>query len=149
MQTTTYHNPASDPLNNSERPLPVRLLVVLSLLVWAVGSAATRLWGHFLFLPTNLLSLYGCFLALALVMPLIVVGIFRWQAIPPDRAAAYVLWLVVPSMGMDVLTLEFFPQLFANMPASASGLFGSWLLWGYTISLITGLVIAQSDKVAN
>ena len=45
-------------------------------------------------------------------------------------------------MLLDVLSLSFFETIFPNpfvLSASATAVFGAWLLWAYSLILVTGL----------
>jgi hypothetical protein len=128
------------------KPLSYKIFLAAGFLVWLAGTAAMRLWGHVLFLPANPLSMVDCFLFLLIGMPLLVYGILRSQHLPPHQYLEAIVWMAIPSMFLDVLTTYFFAPIFPNMPPSASGAFGAWLLWGYTVVLATGLAAYYRDR---
>jgi len=118
------------------------LFVFLSLVIWLIATSILRLWGHIFFIPSAL-SMSVNFLWFLCFLPLVVYGIFRWQKVPPQQHQDVAIYLAVPGMLLDVLTTYFFPQVFPNMLPSLDGPFGAWLLWGYAIVLMTGVITSR------
>lgn len=80
-----------------------------------------------------------------LTIPLIAAATYPTYAImkltATDRSAAAV-YIALPSMLLDVLSLSFFETIFPNLfvlSTSAAAVFGTWLLWAYSLILVTGL----------
>jgi hypothetical protein len=125
---------------------PYGLFVFLSFLVWLILTSTLRLWGHTFFITSSNLVMSLNFLWPLLLLPLIVYGIFHWQNVQPQQRTPVSICLAIPSMLLDIPTTYFFPQLFPNMPSSADGAFGAWLLWAYIIVLLTGLVASRWQR---
>jgi hypothetical protein len=49
--------------------------------------------------------------------------------------------LVLPGMVIDTLVIQFFEQIYPNMPANRAATFGSWLMWAYSVVLLTSICI--------
>jgi hypothetical protein len=48
--------------------------------------------------------------------------------------------MVLPGMLLDTVCIQFFGNLFPNMPETYSKTFASWLMFAYSIVLIFGLL---------
>lgn len=127
----------------SARSLSYPTLGAIGILVWLAGTLLMRFAGQYFFFPTNSFSMIECFLLMLLVMPSVMVGIFRWQGIKPAQAYEATMVLVIPSMLMDAVVSFCFPQIFPNVEPLVEGPFAAWLFWGYAICLGTGLVMGK------
>lgn len=116
--------------------------IFLSFLIWLIATLILRLWGHTFFIQGDLIMSVN-FLWSLFFLPLMVYGIFQWQNVPPQQRKDVAIYLAVPGMLLDVLTTYFFPQVFPNMLPLVDGPFGAWLLWGYAIVLVTGVITSR------
>lgn len=79
-----------------------------------------------------------------LTIPLIAAATYPTYAImkltATDRSAVAV-YIALPSMLLDVLSLSFFETIFPNLfvLSTLAAVFGTWLLWAYSLILVTGL----------
>lgn len=137
MQTSTQFNKAE---NLSQ------FFFFTSCLAWLIGTVTMRLWGHSFFIAENNLSMAGSFLFSLLCLPLLVYGLFRWKKVQPDQCRDAVICLAIPGILLDVVTTYFFALVYPNVLPSAAGAYGSWLLWGYGLVLITGFIMGQKSK---
>jgi hypothetical protein len=112
----------------------------MSFLIWLTATMGLRLWGHTFFIPDSTLSMVSSFLFSVTFLPLLVYVIFRWQKVLPQQRLEAAVCLAIPGMLLDVVTTYFFTQAFPNVLPTADGAFGAWLLWGYAIVLLTGLI---------
>lgn len=62
-----------------------------------------------------------------------------------EKTAAGIL-LVLPGMIIDTFAIQFFEAIFPNMPSSRAASFGSWLMWAYTIVILTALISSIQQK---
>jgi len=125
-----------------EKQISSGFFVFLGLVIWLIATSILRLWGHIFFIP-NALIMSVNFLWFLFFLPLVVYGIFQWQKVPPQQYQEVTIYLAVPGMLLDALNTYFFPQVFPNMLPSVDGPFGAWLLWGYAIVLITGVITSR------
>lgn len=66
--------------------------------------------------------------------------LFNWRRLErPQRIEAAAL-LVIPGMLLDALATQGFAGFFPNMPATAAGSFGAWLLMAYACVLIAAFL---------
>ena len=126
-----------------EKQISSGFFVFLSILIWLIATSILRLWGHTFFIPSALIMSVN-FLWSVLFLPPLVYGVFRWQKVPPQQRQNVAIWLAVPGMLLDVSSTYFFPQVFPNMLPSVDGPFAAWLLWGYAIVLMTGVITSRS-----
>lgn len=109
-------------------PSPQRsTFLTIGLLLWAVGTVAMRLIGHRVF-PTDV---GGTFLLYTISFVLFSAGVpflFTRLGVATERWAYAVVWLILPTLLIDPITCLLFTAVFPNMPASAAGAFGGWML---------------------
>lgn len=118
----------------------------MSFLIWLMATGVLRLWGHTFFIPNSNLSMVSSFLFSLVGLPLLVYAIFQWKRVPLHQRQEAAICLAIPGMLLDVVTTYCFAQAFPNILPTADGAFGAWLLWGYAIVLMTGLIASRSSK---
>lgn len=118
----------------------------MSFLIWLMATVVMRLWGHTFFIPDSNLSMVSSFLFSLTCLPLLVYAIFHRQKVLPRQRQEAAICLAIPGMLLDVVTTYCFAQAFPNILPTADGAFGAWLLWGYAIVLVTGLIASRSSK---
>ena len=116
----------------------------MSFLIWLAATVVIRLWGHTFLIPDSNFSMVANFLFSLTCLPLVVFAIFRWKKVPPHQRIEAAVCLAIPGMLLDVVTTYFFTQAFPNVMPTADGAFGAWLLWGYAIVLLTGLITSRN-----
>jgi Family of unknown function (DUF5367) len=131
---------------NLVQKLPYRFFVVVGVLIWFLATVVLRLWGHTFFIVENPLSMGGVFLLVLIGLPVFTHQLFQWKKVLPHQRRDAAICLVIPGMLLDVPTTYFFAQVYPNMLPSADGAFGAWLLWGYALVLITGLMTGRPSR---
>ena len=114
---------------------------IIGVVIWAVATAALRLWGEWLFVSVDLsraLLLLAVSLPLMIAVAISVLGHFRG----PENARAAIV-LVAPGMLLDTISAVAFSSVFPNIRADAAGLFGGWLLFCNGVVLVTSAVLAN------
>ena len=139
MQTTT-----KDMMIRNDTQISYGFFFGMSFLIWLAATVVLRLWGHTFFIPGSNLSMVSSFLFSLTFLPLLVYAIFRWKKVPMNQRLEAAVCLAIPGMLLDVVTTYFFAQAFPNVLPTADGAFGAWLLWGYAIVLLTGLITSRS-----
>ncbi len=133
---------------NMNKVTPSFILPVLFIgfLVWLLATLAFRLAGQFFFLtesPAILSILY-----LIVIPSMIFLSLFTFKKFNLDgfeKTAAGIL-LVLPGMLIDTFAIQFFEAIFPNMPATRAASFGSWLMWAYSIVLVTATISGIRPK---
>lgn len=143
MQTSTQ----SDRPENLNQPVSYAFFLFASFAVWLIATLLMRFWGQNLFIVDSYVSMGGSFLFSLLCLPAFVYGLFRWQNVHPAQRREAAICLAIPGMLLDVVTTYFFDQVLPNISVTANGAFGAWLLWGYGLVLITGLITGQKSQL--
>lgn len=112
----------------------------IGFLIWLLATIAFRVAGQFFFITESTTILTILYIIVVPVLGLItVLTCKRFRLTGFENIVAGVL-LVLPGMFIDTFVIQFFDHIFPNMPASRAATFGSWLMWAYTIVLITSLI---------
>lgn len=104
----------------------MKRIIILGLAIWLLATLALRLWGQYIFNPSDMLSVLCLLLASSLLMIWLPRQIFRSRA--PDTRAIAAIALVAPGMLLDTFSTIWFPVVFPNIRPDAAALFGGWLL---------------------
>ncbi|MHC6199425.1 DUF5367 domain-containing protein [Elizabethkingia miricola] len=117
------------------------LVLGIGFLIWLLATIAFRVAGQFFFITDSAVVLSILYIIVVPVLGMVTVFTCRkFRLAGLENVAAGVL-LVLPGMLIDTFVIQFFGNIFPNMPASNAATFGSWLMWAYTIVLITSVII--------
>ncbi len=117
--------------------LPV---LAIGFLIWFLATLTFRFAGQFFFItdsPVVLTSLYAAVIPALILIAVLTFKKFKLSGF--ENIVAGVL-LVLPGMILDTFAIQFFEQIFPNMPSSRAATFGSWLMWAYSVVLFTSVV---------
>ncbi|MCS4227034.1 DUF5367 domain-containing protein [Sphingobacterium sp. BIGb0165] len=118
--------------------LPV---LTIGFLIWFLATLAFRFAGQFFFITDSVPILTSLYVALIPALVLISVLTFkRFNLSGFENIVAGVL-LVLPGMVLDTFIIQFFEHIFPNMAPNSATTFGSWLMWAYSIVLLTSIVV--------
>lgn len=105
-----------------------RTMLLYGVGLWIIGTIGVRFGGQFLLRPGSVfttLVLYGASIA---AMAVLTRRLCRVVGLPRPEWAAGAVSLALPTLLLDPLSSAFFPAVFPNIPPSAAGLFGGWML---------------------
>jgi hypothetical protein len=108
----------------------MKRMALIGFAIWAAATLALRLAGQFVF--AHELAL------LAVTIPLMIALAFVLLRNAADRARAAIA-LIAPGMLLDTISALRFGDVFPNIPASAAGTFGGWLLLCNVLVLLTAI----------
>ena len=128
---------------NFDKQISYRFFFFMSFLIWLIATLVLRFWGQTFFIPESNVSMVASFLFSLFFLPPLAYSLFHWQNVKPMQRRDAAICLAIPGMLLDVMATYFFPYFFPNMSNGANGAFGAWLLWGYAIVLMTGLLTSQ------
>lgn len=118
--------------------LPV---LAIGFLIWLLATLAFRFAGQFFFITDSAAILTSLYIVVIPALILISVLTFkRFKLSGLENIVAGVL-LVLPGMVLDTFVIQFFEQIYPNMPSSQAATFGSWLMWAYSVVLLTSIFI--------
>ena len=104
-------------------------IAVIGFLIWLFGTLVLRLAGQYVFYPQSVVAIAVLLLVSFPLMALVARRVCSDASIPRDQWPAAAIFLVTPSLVLDTFSSAFFPVVYPNIPGSAAGLFGGWILW--------------------
>lgn len=118
--------------------LPV---LAVGFLIWFLATLAFRFAGQFFFITDSVAIL--TILYLAVIPALILLSTLTFKKLKVSGLDSVVggVLMVLPGMFIDTFIIQFFEKIFPNMPPSRAAAFGSWLMWAYSIVLLTSIVM--------
>ena len=114
-------------------------------LVWLGASVMFRFTGQFFFTPDSPALLIVSYI---LVVPLILVltlPIYRWKNVNAYQQLKAAIFIALPGMLLDTIALIFFSDIFVNLKPETDRIFGSWLLWAYSLILLSGFLSVKKS----
>ena len=132
-------------MNKADRSFVIPVLGI-GFLIWLLATLAFRFAGHIFFItesPVILTVLYASVVPALAFISAITFRKFKLSGL--ENVVAGVL-MVLPGMIIDTFVIQFFEETFPNMPSSRAAAFGSWLMWAYTIVLLTAIIIGLRQK---
>ncbi len=103
-------------------------LFLYGLGIWLAATGALRLGGERVLGPESAIRTLVLFGVSFVLMALLARRLCRRMQIPPDAWPAGAISLALPTLLLDPFSSAFFPAIFPNIPASAAGIFGGWML---------------------
>jgi hypothetical protein len=132
-------------MNNTNKQFIIPVLGV-GFSIWFLATLAFRVAGQFFFITESPIILAILYLAVIPSLALISAITFkRFNLTGLENVVAGVL-LVLPGMIIDTFVILFFEDIFPNMPSSRAATFGSWLMWAYSVVLLTSIFIGMRQK---
>ncbi|MGJ1386208.1 DUF5367 domain-containing protein [Sphingobacterium spiritivorum] len=113
----------------------------IGFLIWLLATIAFRVAGQYFFITDSAVVLSILYIIVVPVLGSVTVFTCRKLRLTGLENVVAGVLLVLPGMLIDTFVIQFFGNIFPNMPASNAATFGSWLMWAYTIVLITSIII--------
>lgn len=108
--------------------------------VWLVATLVFRYLGHTFFLIENDLLITGFFIATIPLLYFLIQWVFRRYELNEGEKVRSVVLMALPGMIGDVACIKFHAIVFPTLTVEQAVVLGSWVLWAYTIVLLTGLI---------
>ncbi|WP_293945940.1 MULTISPECIES: DUF5367 domain-containing protein [unclassified Sphingobacterium] len=122
-------------------------ILAVGFLIWFLATLAFRLAGQFFFITDSSAILTSLYIVVIPALILISALTFkRFKLSGLENIVAGVL-LVLPGMVLDTFVIHFFEQIYPNMPSSRAATFGSWLMWAYSVVLLTSIFIGLRQNI--
>ncbi|MFC7687204.1 DUF5367 family protein [Ureibacillus sp. GCM10028918] len=64
---------------------------------------------------------------------------YFWRKIPQPKRLIASVQIALPGMILDIFSIIYFENVFTNLHVDTLPFFASWLLWAYSLLLITGI----------
>lgn len=117
-----------------------RISLIVGFLVWLFATILFRMAGQYFFIVDNTWILFALYLVLIPALGFISITVFNYCKLNRSESIVSAALIVLPGMMLDSYCVQFFEDIFPNMPATDSKTFGSWLMFAYAIVLIFGLL---------
>jgi hypothetical protein len=117
-----------------------QISLIVGFLVWLCATILFRLAGQYFFIVGNAGILVVLYLILIPVLGLISIAVFNSCKLNRSESIGSATLMVLPGMLLDSFCVQFFEDIFPNMPTTDSKTFGAWLMFAYAIVLIFGLL---------
>ena len=103
-------------------------LFLYGLGIWLAATAALRLGGQRLLHPESAIRTLILFGVSFVLMAFLARRLCRGLHVPLEAWPAGAISLALPTLLLDPFSSAFFADVFPNIPASAAGIFGGWML---------------------
>lgn len=120
-----------------------RPLFLYGLGIWLAATAALRFAGQRVLHPDDVTRTLILFAISFPLMALLARRLCRRLHVPSEAWPAAAISLALPTLLLDPFSSAFFPAVFPNIPASAAGIFGGWMLW-CCAGALTGVIFRRS-----
>ncbi len=131
---------------NKATPSFIFPVLLIGFLVWLLATLAFRLAGQFFFLTESPIILSILYVVVIPSMVFLTLFTFKKFHLSGFEKTAAGILLVLPGMLIDTFAIQFFEAIFPNMPATRAASFGSWLMWAYSIVLVTAIISGVRPK---
>lgn len=125
----------------------------LGFLIWLFATLAFRFAGQYFFVTESPLILTLLYLAVIPLLGIISIITFKTFKLSGFENVVAGVLLVLPGMIIDTFVIQFFEDVFPNLPSNSSATFGSWLMWAYSVVLLTSIIVGfrknTSIKISN
>lgn len=124
-------------------------IIGIVFLIWFLATLAFRVAGQFFFITDSPIVLTSLYLAVIPALSLISIFTFKkFKLIGLENVLAGTL-MVLPGMIIDTFVIQFFENIFPNMPSARAATFGSWLMWAYSTVLVTSVIMGLRQMKEN
>lgn len=107
-------------------------------IVWLSATLIFRFAGHYFFTPDNVVLMTASYIFVIPLILVITLPVYKWKKIKSDGKLKAAICIALPGMLLDVFALIFFQDIFTNLNLESDKYFGSWLLWAYSLIILTG-----------
>ncbi|MGE7954174.1 DUF5367 domain-containing protein [Lysinibacillus xylanilyticus] len=111
--------------------------------IWLVASAVFRLMGHYFFIPDEPFFMLSAYILVIPIIWVVTIPIYSLKKLSDSKQLQAAICIALPGMLIDAVVLLFFDTIFTNLPADLDRYFASWLLWAYSLILLTGFMKAS------
>ncbi|MBX9976393.1 DUF5367 family protein [Cytobacillus firmus] len=122
------------------------LNIAWGFLLWMSATILFRLFGQIFLIPGQVFLVLAIFI---LAIPLITIATYPYyyvRKISGSERIIAAVQIALPGMIMDILSIIYFAKVFPNLTNDSLPIFASWLLWAYSLILLTGFSIKYNNK---
>ncbi|MBT2759237.1 DUF5367 family protein [Mesobacillus foraminis] len=112
--------------------------VIWGILLWGAATFIFRFFGHQFLLPDEPLLLLLMFLFAVPVIAAAVYPYYHARKAPVTEWLSAAVQIALPGMLLDIFSVVFYRNVFPNLQPDTGPLFAAWLLWAYSLLLLSG-----------
>ncbi|MED4452398.1 DUF5367 family protein [Metabacillus fastidiosus] len=116
-------------------------------ILWLAATLFFRIAGHYILVP-NVLILTMTFLVTIPLIITVTFPLYKFKKVDSDDVMKAAVSIALPGMLLDIISFLNFSTVFPNLQANGSTYFGAWLLFAYSLILMTGFIKISTDKKA-
>ncbi|MEC2075281.1 DUF5367 family protein [Metabacillus fastidiosus] len=116
-------------------------------ILWLIATLIFQIAGHYILVP-NVLILMMTFLVTIPLIITVTFPLYKFKKVDNDDVMKAAVSIALPGMLLDIISFLNFGAVFPNLPANGSIYFGAWLLFAYSLILMTGFIKISTDKKA-
>lgn len=113
-------------------------LLLFGFLLWLVATVIFHFFGDLLIHPDNQVMTWICFGAAVPVIYACILPLYSLLGIPPSDRMRSAVRIALPGMVLDIFSLILHDKAFPVMSEGSIPILASWLLWAYSLILLTG-----------
>ena len=106
----------------------MKRFLIIGFAGWLVATILVRIGGQFILHPESAVSIVILFAVSFAAMAWLTRAVCGGAKLAREQWPTAGLMLILPALLLDPFTTAFFAQVFPNVEASASGLFGGWII---------------------
>ncbi|WP_391559295.1 DUF5367 family protein [Robertmurraya sp.] len=115
--------------------------VVWGFLLWISATILFRFFGQLFLIPGNVVLLLITFIMAIPLISLATYPYYYLRKIPKSKRLISAVQIALPGMILDIFSIIYFKKVFSNLHIDSLPFLASWLLWAYSLILISGFSI--------
>ncbi|MED4533039.1 DUF5367 family protein [Metabacillus fastidiosus] len=116
-------------------------------ILWLIATLIFRIAGHYILVPNGLILMMTFLVTIPLII-IVTFPLYKLKKVDNDDVMKAAVNIALPGMLLDIISLLNFSTVFPNLSANGSTYFGAWLLFAYSLILMTGFIKISTDKKA-
>jgi hypothetical protein len=116
------------------------VLFIWGIILWIGATVIFRTAGQFFLLPNEPIMISALFLAAIPIVLLTTYPLYHWLELRKEEQPKAAVFIALPGMLLDIYSFITFETMFPNLAPETLRIFGGWLMWAYSLIIITGLV---------
>ena len=107
-------------------------------LLWFLATLLFYFFGDLFLIPGNEFSVLITFV---LAIPLIALATYPYyylRKVPQLKRLQTAVQIAIPGMILDIFSIIYFQKVFPQLHIDALPFFSAWLLWAYSLIILTG-----------
>lgn len=117
--------------------------ILWGFLLWIAATMIFRFFGHHFLIQGHYILLLVSFLMAIPLIFVVTYPYYHFMKISDSNRMLAAIQIAVPGMILDIFSIIFFPLVFSNLHNDTLSYFSAWLLWAYSLILLTGITLKR------